>query len=104
VPEGKGIPVRVGGREIALFRLGDEVFAVEDRCPHQYAELHTGTLSADGTLTCAWHGWRFPLADRAASPMLPGMPCPERFPVKVEDGRVYVRVAPARRDPQAPCP
>jgi len=94
IPEGRGLAVDVAGRALALFRLGPEVYAVEDRCPHQLAELSTGTLSPDGVLTCAWHGWRFPLREEARAGC-PWMPCPASFPVKVEAGAVYVGTEPS---------
>jgi phenylpropionate dioxygenase-like ring-hydroxylating dioxygenase large terminal subunit len=31
----------------------------EDRCPHRLAPLSEGRLETDGTLQCAYHGWRF---------------------------------------------
>jgi 3-phenylpropionate/trans-cinnamate dioxygenase ferredoxin subunit len=54
-------PKRVmgGEREIMLFRVGNEIFAIENLCPHQqYAVFHQGVL--DGyTITCPMHTWSF---------------------------------------------
>ena len=49
----------VGEREVVLFRVGDEIFAVENLCPHQqYSVFHQGVL--DGyTITCPMHAWSF---------------------------------------------
>lgn len=94
IPPKNGLAVRLGDREIALFRLGAEVFAVEDRCPHQNSELHTGTLSPQGLLTCAWHGWRFDLVR-----CVEGMPSPRVFPVRVEGEEVLVDLG-SGRDPR----
>jgi phenylpropionate dioxygenase-like ring-hydroxylating dioxygenase large terminal subunit len=44
-----------------LHRSGGSVVAFEDRCPHRHCPLSLGTC-VDGTLQCAYHGWRF---DRA---------------------------------------
>lgn len=33
--------------------------AYRDVCPHRRAPLSSGTLLADGTLQCGYHGWRF---------------------------------------------
>lgn len=33
--------------------------AYRDSCPHRRAPLSAGTLLADGTLQCGYHGWRF---------------------------------------------
>jgi len=58
LPPGLSRSVRVGGRRVALFNESGELFAVDEACPHMHAELSNGDLR-DGTLTCAWHGWRF---------------------------------------------
>src|SRR5436190_11527931 len=33
--------------------------AYKDACPHRRAPLSAGSLLADGTLQCGYHGWRF---------------------------------------------
>jgi nitrite reductase/ring-hydroxylating ferredoxin subunit len=58
---GTGRSVIVSGTAIALFRTADGWIAVEDRCPHAGAPLSAGLLR-DGTIVCAWHGWRFDAA------------------------------------------
>jgi nitrite reductase/ring-hydroxylating ferredoxin subunit len=51
----------IDGTEVALFRVGDRYFAVDNHCPHQhFSKLHEGFL--EGTiLTCPMHGWSFDL-------------------------------------------
>jgi len=66
--------VRVKGREIALFNVNGEYFALLNRCPHEGAPLSYGRLytlvesdrpgcyrtSRKGEmLRCPWHGWEF---------------------------------------------
>jgi len=58
LPPGLSRSVRAGGRRIALFNERGELYAVDEACPHMRADLSNGNLR-DGTLTCAWHGWRF---------------------------------------------
>jgi nitrite reductase/ring-hydroxylating ferredoxin subunit len=53
--------VHVGGHSLCLFADGDEVYAVDNRCPHMGFPLHRGTL-CDGILTCHWHHARFDLS------------------------------------------
>lgn len=48
------------GRRICLVRLHDEVFAVEDRCPHRDFPLSGGDV-VNGCLECPWHGAHFDL-------------------------------------------
>ncbi len=59
--QGRGIKVSFDDEDVALFLIGEEVFAVGNHCPHQHhSSLHDGTL--DGTVvTCPMHGWSFDL-------------------------------------------
>ncbi|HEV2471369.1 MAG TPA: Rieske 2Fe-2S domain-containing protein, partial [Chthonomonadales bacterium] len=50
----RGAVVRLEGRTIALFLHGNQVYAVDNRCPHMGFPLHKGTVSG-GILTCHWH-------------------------------------------------
>ncbi|MCA1621186.1 MAG: Rieske 2Fe-2S domain-containing protein [Acidobacteria bacterium] len=45
LPEGRGATVELhGGRELALYRIGDRFYAVENFCPHKGAPLADGQL------------------------------------------------------------
>ncbi len=55
---GSGITAWLDGAEWAIFRDGEEWFAVSGRCPHKGAPLVDGTVE-DGCVTCPWHGWKF---------------------------------------------
>ena len=50
--------VTLDGEEVALFRVDDRVYALENACPHAGNPLVEGDL-AGTTLTCAYHLWRF---------------------------------------------
>lgn len=60
--EGQGRSFTVDGRDLAVFLLEGQVYAVENLCPHQHIPvLAEGQL--DGfVLTCPMHGWQFDLA------------------------------------------
>jgi len=46
--------------EVAVFRVDDNLLAVEGRCPHKGASLGKGAV--DGcAVTCPWHDWKFDL-------------------------------------------
>jgi nitrite reductase/ring-hydroxylating ferredoxin subunit len=68
--------VEVKGRQIALFHVNGEFFALTDRCPHEGGSLCKGLLvgrlssKEPGTyqldrahrfVQCSWHGWEFDL-------------------------------------------
>jgi nitrite reductase/ring-hydroxylating ferredoxin subunit len=81
----------VDGYTICLLAEGDEVYAVDNRCPHMGFPLHRGTVS-DGILTCHWHHARFDLCtggtfDQWADEL-------RRFPVEVDGEDVYVDLTP----------
>lgn len=52
---------RVSGKQIALFRRADGVYACNNRCPHEGYPLSEGDLGGDCVLTCNWHNWKFNL-------------------------------------------
>src|SRR5712691_6367464 len=53
--------VHLDGHTLCLFADGDDVYAVDNRCPHMGFPLHRGTV-CDGILTCHWHHARFDLS------------------------------------------
>ena len=55
------VSVQVDGHIIALFAYGDNIYAVDNRCPHMGFPLSKGSIK-DGILTCHWHHARFDLA------------------------------------------
>ena len=58
IPEDTGKLIEVSGQPVALFRIGDDVYAISAICPHQGGPLDEGGLN-DGIVTCPWHGWDF---------------------------------------------
>lgn len=61
VCEEEPIAVVVEGLEIALFREGDRVFALADRCTHGNASLSEGYVE-NGCIECPLHQALFDLA------------------------------------------
>ena len=59
-PQGQGTPVVAAGRRLAVFRLGEELFALHNACPHNRVPLSSGIVS-DQVLICRAHGARFDL-------------------------------------------
>lgn len=75
IPPGGRKIVTIERREIGIFNVDGEYFALRNRCPHQGAALCEGpllpTLASDRPgdcrlgpvrlLQCPWHGWEFDL-------------------------------------------
>ena len=58
----RGVVVtQAGDRSVAVFAAGDDLHAVDNRCPHMGFPLDRGSVK-DGILTCHWHEARFELA------------------------------------------
>ncbi|HVM99152.1 MAG TPA: non-heme iron oxygenase ferredoxin subunit [Caulobacteraceae bacterium] len=56
-----GLQVQVGDVTIALFRLGDKVYALEGICPHAEAFLAEGFIDAD-KIECPLHQSQFEIS------------------------------------------
>lgn len=82
--------VRTEGGCLAVFRTAtDEVFALEDRCPHKDGPLSQGIVHGN-SVTCPLHNWVISLASGEAEGADEGQV--KTFPVKVEDGRLLLEV------------
>jgi nitrite reductase (NADH) small subunit len=55
---GAGRMVSVSGRNVAVFRLGDEFFALDNMCLHRGGPLCDGEI-LNGVVTCPWHFWSY---------------------------------------------
>jgi len=55
---GRGKMVVVNGRHVALFRLGDEFYALDNMCLHRGGPLCEGFIE-NSVVTCPWHGWSY---------------------------------------------
>ena len=104
IPPGQRMLVKVGGREIGIFNVGGEYFAVSNRCPHEGASLCKGRIvglvesSEPGSyqfsrrgelLRCPWHGWEFDLRT-GKSWCEPDRTKVRSFDLKVESGGALV--------------
>jgi len=85
--------VWVGGRDIALYAVGDEIFATENQCTHGDARLSDGFL-LDDEIECPLHQGRFSVRTGIAL-CAPLTTCVHTYPVKIENGRVFVQLAAA---------
>jgi anthranilate 1,2-dioxygenase ferredoxin subunit len=86
--DGSGITVELGKRAVAIFRVGEDVFALHDTCPHASASLGMGIV-VDGEVACPWHSFHF---DLRTGRNTDGLACRVKVhPVRLDaDGRVEV--------------
>jgi nitrite reductase (NADH) small subunit len=89
VPKDRGLSVRVGEREFAVFNLDGEFYALDGRCPHRSGPLGEG-ITENGHVYCPLHGWEFDVKTGACvgNPEKPA----ECYLVRVADGKVQICV------------
>lgn len=90
LPRGRGVRVTIGDTRIAMFRIGDDVYAIGDRCSHAEASLAEGELW-DTSVECPRHGSEFDLKSGEPHALPATEPVPV-YEVSIEDGTVYVEL------------
>jgi 3-phenylpropionate/trans-cinnamate dioxygenase ferredoxin subunit len=82
----------LGDVVIAVVRIGDQVYAIGDRCSHADVSLSGGIVDERAcTLECPKHGSEFDL--RTGAPQsLPALRPVPTYEVRVTDGQVVVAV------------
>ena len=96
IPQGRGSCVTVNGRKIALFHLGDRVYAIDDTCTHEEASLSEGTVYDDEDepqVECPKHGAIFDIATGEVR-SLPAVKSVNSYETKVEGDDVLVSTEP----------
>jgi 3-phenylpropionate/trans-cinnamate dioxygenase ferredoxin subunit len=100
IPPGGRKRVNVSGRDVAVFNLSGEFFAIANRCPHRGGPLCLGSItglvlsgepgeyeySRQGEIIrCPWHNWEFDIRT-GKSWCDPEKVKARRFGVSVEKG------------------
>lgn len=87
--------VEVGGVAVVVVRIGDDVYALQDRCSHADVALSDGDVDCDNLrIECIRHGSAFSLVDGVPSTLPATQPVPV-YAARVEDGQVIVEVGTA---------
>lgn len=82
----------VGAHRIAVVRIGDEIYAIGDRCTHQDISLAEGEIDPDEkTVECWKHGSEFSVETGDALTLPATKPTPT-YEAWVEDGDIVVAV------------
>jgi NAD(P)H-dependent nitrite reductase small subunit len=75
--------------EIAVFKIGNEIFAINNICPHQHTALLYDGFIEDGYVVCPAHGWKFNLKTGKQPTGRNGV---KTFPVVINDNEVFVEI------------
>lgn len=74
--------------KIAVFRTQeDQVFAIENRCPHKHGPLSEGIVHG-ASVTCPLHNWVFDLSTGKALGADEGQV--KTYPIDLVDGRIFM--------------
>ena len=92
--------VRAGGMEMIVLRDGEVIHVCERACPHEQADLSLGTVG-EGKVFCPRHLAWFSLSTGAVSPGWSSRAL-LRFPVRISDGRIFIRPSPLSSETDKP--
>lgn len=84
---GEGKVVFAGVKRVALFRIDDTFYCIQNTCPHAGAHLGLGDLEGC-VVSCPRHGWNFDVTTGECK--TDGRYRARRYQVKIEDGDIYV--------------
>ena len=90
VEEDEPLRVRIGDAQIALCRLGEEIFAIDNICTHEYAELSDGFIEGD-CIECPLHQAQFDIRTGKAL-TAPAVEDLTTYPCRIENGVVLVAI------------
>lgn len=82
--------VSVGGRAVLLCRSENQVFAIENRCSHDFEPLQGGRIRKC-TIVCPHHGARFNLKNGSAMGP-PAFAAIRTFPTRVVGDTIEVKL------------
>jgi len=86
---GKGKRFIVDDKEVAVFKIDSEVYALSNICPHQHTALIYDGFIEDEFVVCPVHGWKFNLKTGRQPGDERGL---DSFPVIIQDNDIYVKV------------
>jgi metal-sulfur cluster biosynthetic enzyme/nitrite reductase/ring-hydroxylating ferredoxin subunit len=90
--------VEVDDRIVALFKVGGEIFCIDDVCTHDGGPLSDGKLE-DHTIACPRHGAKFDIRTGKALTM-PATVDTAAHDVKIEGDTIFVRICEAGKAAQ----
>ena len=88
--KGKVMVHRGGSKPIAIFRLKDGYFAIEDVCSHEEASLSEGEID-NSKVECPLHGAIFDIKT-GKNLTLPAVLPVKSYQVKIENGDIFLEM------------
>jgi 3-phenylpropionate/trans-cinnamate dioxygenase ferredoxin subunit len=81
--------IDVDGTEVAVFKIDDEFYAIEDVCSHDGTEIASGELDGD-EIICPRHGARFCVKTGAVK-SAPAYEDIHSYPIRILEGMVQIK-------------
>lgn len=100
IPLREGRTVQIGGRQIAIFNLGNRFFATENNCPHRGGPLADGIISGD-TVVCPLHSRKVCLRTGQMEGTAESQLCALTYPTRITDGHVEIEFPVSMRETSA---
>ena len=88
IPPGTSTVVRIADKDVALFNVDGNIYAIADSCAHAGASLGGGKLTGK-IVTCRAHGLRY---DVTTGQVTTGGFGVDSYPAKVVDGMIMVAI------------
>jgi naphthalene 1,2-dioxygenase system ferredoxin subunit len=91
LPSDDAIGLVVGGRDIALYTVGEAVYVTDNICTHGQARLCDGFLEGH-EIECPLHQGKFDVRD--GKPLCePATDALRSYPVKIKGSRVFLQIS-----------
>ena len=87
IPVKEGRRVVFGEYEVALFNLGKEVLAIDNKCPHKQGPLANGIV-AGRAVFCPLHNWKISLESGCA--LSGGKGQVKIYPIKILNNKICI--------------
>ena len=101
--QGQRKVVKIGKQAILLLQHANQIYAMDNACPHLKLPLKGGEITADGAIVCPWHHSAFDLQSGdvkiwcpwppGIGPVLGKISQPHAltiFPTRVQEGSIWV--------------
>jgi len=83
-----------GWLETLIMKVDGKIYAIEGRCPHEFADLSIGKVTKGGRLICADHYATYMLSTGTVTthPVIGSAKPLATFPVNISDGKVHIGI------------
>ncbi|HYK92968.1 MAG TPA: Rieske 2Fe-2S domain-containing protein [Thermoplasmata archaeon] len=90
-PPGAAVRVSTQGREIAVFNVAGQLYAIDAKCTHVGGPLDKGAVQ-EFVVNCPWHGSHFDVRTGEVR-RGPAIKPVRSYPVRVEGGQLVLEIA-----------